>query len=50
VTINEAMEIAKRYGTDDSSRFINGVLDQIRIKIKESAALEGVPENKDDEK
>lgn len=50
VTINEAVEIAKKYGTDDSSRFINGVLDQIRIKIEESAALEGVPENKDDEK
>ncbi len=29
VTINEAVEIAKRYGTDESGAFINGILDQI---------------------
>ncbi len=27
--INEAIEIAKRFGTDDSARFINGILDKI---------------------
>ena len=27
VSINEAIEIAKRYGTDESPHFINGVLD-----------------------
>jgi N utilization substance protein B len=27
--INEAIEIAKRFGTTDSSRFVNGVLDRI---------------------
>ena len=26
VVINEAVELAKRYGTDDSSRFVNGIL------------------------
>lgn len=26
VVINEAVELAKRYGTDDSGRFVNGVL------------------------
>lgn len=26
VAINEAVEVAKRYGTEDSARFINGVL------------------------
>lgn len=26
VAINEAVELAKKYGTDDSSRFVNGVL------------------------
>lgn len=26
VAINEAVEVAKKYGTDDSARFINGVL------------------------
>ena len=30
VTINEAIEIAKSFGADDSYKFINGVLDNIR--------------------
>jgi N utilization substance protein B len=30
VTINEAIDIGKRYGTEDSGAFINGVLDSIR--------------------
>ncbi len=29
VTINEAIEIAKRYGTTESSRFVNGILDRV---------------------
>lgn len=29
VTLNEAIEIAKRYGTGDSASFINGILDQV---------------------
>jgi transcription antitermination protein NusB len=29
VILDEAVEIAKRYGTDDSSAFINGVLDRV---------------------
>jgi N utilization substance protein B len=27
--INEAIEIAKKFGTTESSRFINGVLDRV---------------------
>jgi len=30
VTINEAVEIAKNYGTEESGRFVNGILDRIR--------------------
>lgn len=30
VSINEAIEIAKSFGADDSYKFINGVLDNIR--------------------
>lgn len=30
ITINEAIEIGKKYGGGDSARFINGVLDAIR--------------------
>ncbi len=29
VTIDEAIEIARRYGSEDSSAFVNGVLDHI---------------------
>jgi len=29
VTLNEAVEIAKKYGTDKSSKFVNGVLDAV---------------------
>lgn len=29
VTINEAIELAKKYGTDDSGAFVNGILDSV---------------------
>lgn len=29
VAINEAVDLAKRYGEDDSSKFVNGILDKI---------------------
>lgn len=34
VTLNECVELAKEYGTDDSAKFVNGVLDQVRITRK----------------
>ena len=34
VVIDEAVDIAKEYGTDDSYRFINGVLDGIKKAIQ----------------
>ncbi|RJP68481.1 MAG: transcription antitermination factor NusB [Candidatus Abyssobacteria bacterium SURF_17] len=43
VTINEAVEIAKSYGTEESGRFINGVLDKIRGKIGKSIELTELP-------
>lgn len=33
VSINEAVEIAKRFGGTDSGRFVNGVLDRIRREL-----------------
>jgi N utilization substance protein B len=33
VVIDEAIELAKRYSTDDSARFVNGVLDAIKRQI-----------------
>lgn len=34
VTINEAVELAKRFGTEESGAFINGILDRVRIAIE----------------
>jgi N utilization substance protein B len=34
VSINEAIEIAKKYSTHKSGSFINGILDKILIKLK----------------
>jgi len=33
VSINEAIEIAKRFGTDESGRFVNGILDRIKLSL-----------------
>ena len=30
VSINEAIEIAKRFGSEESGRFVNGILDRVR--------------------
>lgn len=35
VAINEAIEVAKRFGTTDSGRFVNGVLDRIAKQASE---------------
>lgn len=33
VTINEAVEVAKRYGTNEAPSFINGILDRIKQEV-----------------
>lgn len=35
VTINEAIEVAKKFGTEDSPAFINGILDEIAAGVPE---------------
>lgn len=37
VAINEAIELAKRFGTTDSKRFVNGVLDKIAKQAAEAS-------------
>jgi N utilization substance protein B len=37
VVINEAVELAKRFGTAESSAFVNGVLDRIATAVGRSA-------------
>ena len=34
VVINEAIEIAKKFGTQESSRFINGILDRVHKELR----------------
>jgi N utilization substance protein B len=33
VCINEAIEIAKRFGSEDSGRFVNGILDRLKEEV-----------------
>ncbi len=33
VTINEAIDLGKRYGSEDSGGFINGILDRIQNEV-----------------
>lgn len=34
VSLNEAIEVGKRYGAEDSGAFINGILDRIRLVVE----------------
>ena len=38
VVINEALEVARRYSSDDSIPFINGILDAMRKKMEAKEA------------
>lgn len=40
VTINEAIEIAKKYSTKKSGNFINGILDSALEQLKEEGRIE----------
>ncbi|MDR3114015.1 MAG: transcription antitermination factor NusB [Treponema sp.] len=39
IVINEAIGISKEFGTDDSYRFVNGVLDSIRKTLQNSSSV-----------
>jgi transcription antitermination protein NusB len=36
VSINEAIDVGKKFGTDESGAFINGILDSIRLALEKS--------------
>lgn len=36
VSINEAIDVGKRFGTEESGAFINGILDSIRLAMEEN--------------
>lgn len=52
VSINEAIDIAKKYSTEESGRFVNGVLDRIKATLKrpERTPLPLTPASGDSEK
>lgn len=33
VSINEAIEIAKRFGGEESGKFVNGILDKVKLEL-----------------
>jgi transcription antitermination protein NusB len=39
VSINEAIDIAKRFSTDDSGKFVNGILDKIKGELMRPARI-----------
>jgi N utilization substance protein B len=41
VVIDEAVELAKTFGTDDSGKFVNGIIDSIHKKMKGISSLSG---------
>lgn len=43
VAINEAIELGKRYSTQNSGAFINGILDKIKTRHVKDAATRGEP-------
>jgi N utilization substance protein B len=47
VSINEAIEIAKRFGAEESSRFVNGILDRVKLDLTRPlrTADGGAPQN-----
>lgn len=45
VVIDEAVELAKTYGTDESGRFVNGVLDSIHKEGAEALSRPGIKQD-----
>lgn len=49
VAINEAIELAKQFGSEDSGRFVNGLLDRVRAEIprpaRQKQKAEPTPDN-----
>jgi N utilization substance protein B len=43
VVLDEAVELAKAYGTDESSAFVNGVLNEVSQKVARAAPDEPPP-------
>jgi N utilization substance protein B len=40
VSINEAVDVGKKFGTEDSGAFINGIMDSIRAELEKEGKLQ----------
>lgn len=49
VAINEAIEVAKRFGADESPQFVNGVLDKVAQTMRTQLRVEVVNVEEDDD-
>lgn len=51
VVLDEAIEIARRFGTQESATFVNGILDQIagQLGVKGTAEQRGISDDDGDE-
>ena len=45
VSINEAVDLGKKFGSEDSGSFVNGILDRIRLHLEETGRIEAPPTN-----
>ena len=48
VSINEAVDIGKKFGTQESGAFINGIMDSIRGALEKEGTLKKVDLARDD--
>ena len=39
VSINEAVDLAKKFSTEESGKFVNGILDKIKSRLNRSARV-----------
>jgi N utilization substance protein B len=39
VSINEAIDVGKKFGTEESGAFINGIMDSIRGELEKNGKL-----------
>ncbi|MDX2500402.1 MAG: transcription antitermination factor NusB [Deltaproteobacteria bacterium] len=39
VSINEAVDVGKKFGTEESGAFINGIMDSIRVELEKEGKL-----------
>ena len=47
VTINEAVDVGKKFGTEESGAFINGIMDSIREELEKMGKLNKVDKHED---